>query len=463
MDQVKSILEAAGQEQLLVGADTLTADQQAAFIAQIKEIDFTYVSNIFTKSMEAPQTLQPAQPVDDVLALAGRSSEDSQRWYNAGLDEIAQGKVAILLLAGGQGTRLGSYAPKGCYDIGLPSNKSLFHLQAERVLKLQKLAAEKASGGAVTHLLKWYIMTSKATDAATQQYFVENNYFGLKPEQVGFFQQGMLPALTPEGKIVLEAPGKPAMAPDGNGGLYMGLSNAGILRDMAQNGIEALECYCVDNALARLGDPTFIGYCRERNAQVGARVVARAGPEEKVGVFARRGSGLEVVEYSEMDPEEASAVNPDTGILRYNWANICMHYFERTWLESVAGSLAQGGRYHIAKKQIPSVDGKVSGIKLELFIFDTFPSAERTALWEVKRDEEFAPVKNAPGSATDSPDTARAAVLALHKRWVEAAGGTVGPEGVEVSPLVSYNGEGLEGLVAGQSFLATKDDRLQSV
>lgn len=182
----------------------------------------------------------------------------------------------------------------------------------------------------------------------------------------------------------------------------------------------------------------FLMYC------AAARVVAKAYPEEKVGVFARRGGRLEVVEYSELDPVEACAVEPDSGILRYNWSNVCLHYFERRWLDGVAGRLAEEGRYHVAHKQIPSVDGKVPGVKLELFIFDTFPMADHTALLEVRRDEEFAPVKNAPGSKADSPDTARQGILALHRRWIEAAGGAVDGDTVEVSPLVSYAGEGLE-------------------
>ena len=170
-----------------------------------------------------------------------------------------------------------------------------------------------------------------------------------------------------------------------------------------------------------------------------------------------------MVEYSELDPAEAAAVDPATGRLRYGWSNVCLHYFERRWLEAVAGRLSGEGRYHLARKQIPSLGGKVAGVKLELFIFDAFPWAEHTALLEVARAEEFAPVKNAPGSATDSPDTARAAILALHRRWVEEAGGAVEGEaeaGVEVSPLVSYAGEGLES-VKGRTVRQRCDPHLQ--
>ncbi|KXZ54652.1 hypothetical protein GPECTOR_4g718 [Gonium pectorale] len=404
--------------------------------------------------------------------------EQEVEWTQHGFRLIAEGRVAVLLLAGGQGTRLGSSAPKGCYDIQLPSHKSLFQLQAERLLRLQQLAAEAmGTAAAAVKPLQWYIMTSAFTHAETIAHFEAGGYFGLQPGQVHFFQQGFLPCLTEEGalgrgKLILEARGSLAKAPDGNGGVYLSLARSGALDAMAAAGVECLDCYCVDNALARLGDPRFVGYCH-------------GGARADVGVFARRRVGepaateqpspsssspslgpLAVLEYSELDPSLASAANPATGQLYYNWSNICMHYFSVAWLRRVADSLLGGGGtpYHVARKRIPSVSGPVPGIKLELFIFDTFAMAagERTALVEVERSEEFAPVKNAPGSATDSPDTARAAVLALHAGWVRAAGGAVAAaEGVEVSPLVSYGGEGLAALVAGKTYDSSLVPELQ--
>jgi len=164
-----------------------------------------------------------------------------------------------------------------------------------------------------------------------------------------------------------------------------------------------------------------------------------------VGVFAQRKGKLQVVEYSELDPVEASSFDPETGILRYNWSNICLHYFQVQWLRRVSKHLVSGGTYHIAKKKIPAIDGPVPGIKLELFIFDTFPETHHWGLMEVVRVEEFAPVKNAPGSSNDSPDTARQAVMTLHRKWIESQGGVVdGEVGIEISPLLSYAGENLE-------------------
>lgn len=459
MEALKNLLETHGQEHLLDGYSALMPEERSQLAANLQAIDYAHVNRAFKASItEASAPTIPPEPVKNVVTLSDTSSEDTERWRDTGLNMIADGQLGILLLAGGQGTRLGSSQPKGCYNIGLPSRKSLFQFQAERLLRLEQLAAEHAFGSAtdIRHPIPWYIMTSGPTDAETRRHFAENAYFGLKQKQIFFFQQGVLPAMTENGKVILQTATQPALSPDGNGGVYPALAAGGVLADMAAKGVKALDCYCVDNALARLGDPVFVGMCVERGVECGARVVAKCGPEEKVGVFAERNGFLEVVEYSELDPAQAHAVDEDdkqSGRLKYNWANICMHYFDAAWLQRMADDLAASPKYHIAHKKIPSRDGPVVGIKLELFIFDAFPKAKTVALMEVSRDDQFAPVKNAPGSETDSPDTARAAIMKLHRRWVEAAGGMVqAPNGVEVAPLVSYAGEGLETICQGKTF-----------
>lgn len=442
--------------------------------------------------------------------------EDAARWRALGLRAIAQGRVGALLLAGGQGTRLGSDAPKGCYDIGLPSRKSLFQLHAERLLKLERLAAaalagEAGAGGLVGDLscsaesrpapesapIRFWIMTSEATDAATRAFFEEHAFFGLRPAQVSFLSQGALPALDERGRAILASPGRLALSPNGNGGIYTALRASGALREMVASGVEALDCWPVDNALAQPLSPEWVGRCLERRADVGCRVLARRGPDEKVGVAALvKGSGaagderrLAIVEYSELSPERAARVDAATGKLVFNWANACLHFFSRAWLERATDYISRGAEragaaseragaaseragaafgqpppltFHVARKTIPSVHGPVPGIKLELFIFDPFFLAQAPCMVEVERGREFAPVKNAPGSGVDCPETARAAVLTQHRAWIEAAGGVVeAADGVEVSPLVSLAGEGLESICRGQIFTHALDPRLQ--
>lgn len=272
--QLKERIDQAGQSHLLDGWDSLKGDQRSFFQAQLETIDFQYVNKIFKSSISSSNdAARPSEPVNDVMTLTASSDEQRQSWRTIGLKMIAEGKLGALLLAGGQGTRLGSSDPKGCYDIGLPSHKSLFQLQAERILKIQQLAREKHPQQH-DKPLRWYIMTSHATDELTKAFFHKHNYFGLQQHQIFFFSQGMLPALTEDGKIILESPGKVAMAPDGNGGLYMALQSSGALSDMEAHGVEAVDCFSVDNALVRVGDPVFAGFCKERGVECGTLVAA---------------------------------------------------------------------------------------------------------------------------------------------------------------------------------------------
>ncbi|CAD7695241.1 unnamed protein product [Ostreobium quekettii] len=452
MDAVRG----AGQGHLVEDWGELSLAERTELRADLEAMDVDHAKAIFEASISGSEPSKgQVEAVKDVLQIKDLKPELKATWRHLGCKVISEGKMAIVLLAGGQGTRLGSSQPKGCYDVGLPSHKSLFQIQAERILKLQRLAAEATSGpGAeVTKPLFWYIMTSSATHDDTVAFFARNDFFGVKPTQVTFFQQGTLPCFTEDGKIIMETKSKVAKSPNGNGGVYLALSTSGALRHMREHGVECVDCYSVDNLLVRIGDPVFIGYCWEKGAECGSRVVAKAHPREKVGVFARRNGALGVVEYSEMDERVATSVDPATGQLNFNWGNICMHFFTLPFLEKAWQSLEDGALYHVAKKTIAGKDGPTQGIKLEAFIFDPFPLASKQALFEVVRAEHFAPVKNARGSPADSPDTARALLLSLHKRWVESAGGTVTcSPGVEVSPLLSYSGEGLEEICQGELF-----------
>ena len=375
------------------------------------------------------------------------------------------------------------------YDIGLPSHRSLFQvrllvhslhpsirspsprrrppqLQAERLLALQRLAGAPAGGGGG---IPWYIMTSAATRQATERFFGAHSNWGIQAGDIQFFDQGCLPCLDPgTGAMLMAAPHQVATAPDGNGGLYPALRASGALADMARRGVECVYVYCVDNALVSVGDPDLVGFCRLHGASAGAKVVSKAHPREPVGVFCRDGAthAVKVVEYSELPPDVADAGT-------FNAANIALHYFSLPFLASCCGDVpaaTTGGggphasavlKHHAALKKVaclpldpaapdamvPVVPEKPNALKLEAFIFDVYPLAPpaEVALLEGVRTDDFAPVKNAPGSASDSPDTARELVCAQARRWAQGAGVQVAGTGLfEVSPLVSYAGEGLE-------------------
>ncbi|KAK6916994.1 UDPGP family [Dillenia turbinata] len=461
-----------GQEDAFALWDELSPEERELLVHDIESLDLPRVDRIIRRSLGSQglsaATIEPV-PESSVSKFEDRTLEERERLWKIGLKAISEGRLAVLLLSGGQGTRLGSSDPKGCFNIGLPSGKSLFQLQAERILCIQRLAAQAVNEGSAGFVqIHWYIMTSPFTDEATRKYFESHKYFGLEADQVTFFQQGTIPCVSKDGRFIMETPYRVSKSPDGNGGVYAALKYSKLLEDMATRGIRYIDCYGVDNALVRVADPCFLGYFIDKGVAAAAKV---AYPQEKVGVFVRRGKGgpLSVVEYSELDPSLASAINQETGRLRFCWSNVCLHMFTLDFLNQVANGLEKDSTYHVAEKKIPSIHGYTMGFKLEQFIFDAFTYAPSTALFEVLREEEFAPVKNANGSNYDTPDSARLLVLRLHTRWVVAAGGFLTHSvplyatGVEVSPLCSYAGENLEAICRGRTFHAPCEIKMAAV
>ncbi|BGP14527.1 hypothetical protein JCM10213_005184 [Rhodosporidiobolus nylandii] len=481
VQKLRSTWEQAGQGHVFTFWDKLSSDEQATLFRQLQSINPVRVNTIHAAALKAEKdaaastsddiTPPPADTTDSAIGNEAQAKE----WNAVGLQAVRDGKVGVLLMAGGQGTRLGSSAPKGCYDIGLPSHKSLFQLQAERIKRLEVVAgASKA--------VPWYIMTSGPTRKPTEDFFAQNGYFGLEKENVVFFEQGILPCLTDDGKIFLDTPSSVAVAPDGNGGLYAALkaplspsSSVSVLSDLSSRGIEYLHAYCVDNCLVRVADPVFLGSCISRKADCGAKVVKKTAASESVGVVAQKAGKFAVVEYSEIS-KEMSERQDSNGDLAFRAANIANHFYTRAFLEEVANFDETRMPFHIARKKIPHVDlasgesskpSKPNGMKLEQFVFDVFPFVEQFALLEAERSQEFSPLKNAPGTGSDDPETSRRDLLAENKRWLEAAGATV-EQGVEIelSPLVSYAGEGLEaaaGLTLKKSGIVDKVEDLKAL
>lgn len=476
LEELKEKYTKARQEQVFAFYDTLSVPEKAALYEQLSSFDPDHINKITDRALNPPKAqntdkesgLEPL-PESATASILDSKTENIGKWYESGLDLIAENKVGVVLMAGGQGTRLGSTAPKGCFNIGLPSEKSLFQIQAERIRKVERLAHKKAGHSADKKVVvPWYVMTSGPTRGPTENYFQEHNYFGLEKENVIIFEQGVLPCISNDGKILLESKGKVAVAPDGNGGIYQALVTSPVMQDMRKRGIQHIHAYCVDNCLVKVADPVFIGFSASKDVDIATKVVRKRNATEPVGLILLKNGKPDVVEYSEIDEETAEAKDPkQPDVLKFRAANIVNHYYSFRFLESIP-DWAHKLPHHIARKKIPYVDTekgttikpeKPNGIKLEQFVFDVFPMLEldKFACMEVRREDEFSPLKNAKGTGVDDPDTSKKDIMDQGKRWVQAAGATVVSEGdadgVEVSPLISYGGEGLEKL-KGKSITA---------
>ncbi|XP_023166268.1 UDP-N-acetylhexosamine pyrophosphorylase [Drosophila hydei] len=451
------------QEHLLKFWDELTPDKRLQLERDLAKLDFDEIKPNWeraTISMNAngiklDGRMQP-MPDEQILSIARTTPDKLNAYREKGLEQIAKGYVAVLLMAGGQGTRLGFDQPKGMYDVGLQSHKTLFRIQAERIQRLEQLA-EEACGQ--RGCIVWYIMTSEHTMQPTQNYLEANNYFGLREENVVLFEQGSLPCFDYDGRIILDEKHRVSRSPDGNGGIYRAMQRAGVLDDMERRGILYVHAHSVDNILIKVADPIFIGYCVQEQADCAAKVVEKSSPNEAVGVVAIVDNKYQVVEYSEISPKTAEMRNAD-GRLTYSAGNICNHFFTVAFLRKIGNSYERKLKLHVAKKKIPFVDNagnrltpnQPNGIKIEKFVFDVFEFAEKFVAMEVPRDEEFSALKNADSAGKDCPSTARDDLHRLHRKYIENAGGTVHGDICEISPFVSYAGENLEELVAGKSF-----------
>lgn len=462
LEELREKYVEAKQDHVFTFYDSLGGAERGLLYESLSRFDPQHINEITEKALNAPPpskdvTLEPLPEASTASVL--QSDQDRLLVWNArGLELISKNQVAVVLMAGGQGTRLGSSAPKGCYNIDLPSQKSLFQIQAERIFRLQELA--KKVHDVKSAVIPWYVMTSGPTRQPTAKFFEENSYFGLEKGNVIIFEQGVLPCVSNDGKILLDSKYQVSVAPDGNGGIYKALVTSPAMTDMRKRGIQHVHAYCVDNCLVRVADPVFVGFAASKDADIATKVVRKRSANEPVGLIVLKDGRPDVVEYSEIDKDTAEAKDgTHADLLKFRAANIVNHYYSYRFLESIP-RWAHLLPHHIARKKIPHVDlgtgekvkpEKPNGIKLEQFVFDVFPRLEldRFACLEVRREDEFSPLKNAKGTGEDDPDTSRADILQQGRRFVEAAGATVESEtadktGVEVSPLISYAGEDLE-------------------
>lgn len=373
-----------------------TTEQNEKLTKRLEEIDFSVLEHIERKETVNERGVFAPLDAVEVSEIEARGAE----FKELGLKAIREGKVGAVLLAGGQGTRLGLDRPKGTLNIGVAKELYLF----EQLLRNLMDVTDEA--GVYVPL---YIMTSNINNADTTAFFEEHDYFGYPKDYVKFFVQEMVPACDYEGRIYMESQTEVAMSPNGNGGWFSSMVNAGLLSDIKERGIEWINVFAVDNCLQRIADPMFVGTTIAYGCESGAKVVRKAAPDERVGVLCTEDGKPSIAEYYEMTEEMATA-RKENGDLKYGFGVILNYLFSEKKLEQIADARMP---IHVVEKKIPymDVDGtfvkpeQPNGYKFETLVLDMVHMMDDCIPYEVVREREFAPIKNLHG--VDSLDSAR--------------------------------------------------------
>jgi len=399
LEEVKKLLKENHQEHIIAYLDK--CNNKEALIDQLSRFDFNQLKALY-ETTKNPVEIEESQiepikyvdknklPKEEVIALE-----------EAGKEVIRNGNYAVITMAGGQGTRLGHKGPKGTFLVDVePEPKYIFQILAESLIR------ENHQYGVT---IPWYIMTSEENNDETVKFFEEHEYFGYPKESVTFFLQGKLPIMNTEGELLINKDGLIREASDGNGSIYASLARTGALEKMKKQNIKWAFVGVVDNILLNMVDPSLIGLCIKDGNQIASRTVTKINPQERVGVFCKKKGHPAVIEYSEI-PEDMAEEVDEEGELLYGEANTVSMLYSMEALEKASKIQLQ---YHIAIKKMAYFDKdgnwiepeKPNAYKFETFMFDVFEAFDDISILRSKREDNFAPIKNAQGA--DSPETAR--------------------------------------------------------
>ncbi|MBQ8526869.1 MAG: UDPGP type 1 family protein [Lachnospiraceae bacterium] len=396
-EQAMQKLTNIGQQHLLNYYNELTEKEQKDLLHQIEETDFSVIRFLDTRKDGLERgKIEPlkAMQLEEIMSKEKQLTEK-------GLEAIRGGRVGAVLLAGGMGTRLGSDAPKGVYNIGVTKDLYIFECLVRNLMRVTEQAGNP---------IYLFVMTSDKNHDTTVAFFKEHAYFGYPEEFIRFFKQEMAPAVDYGGKVYLEEKGKISTSPNGNGGWFVSMDRSGILDIVHSTGIEWLNVFAVDNVLQNIADPAFVGACEESGCMVGAKVVRKANPDEKVGVMCLEDGKPSIVEYYELT-DEMRHQKDENGDYAYNFGVILNYLFRVSELERI---MSHELPLHVVEKKIAYVDAdgnpmkpdEPNGYKFEQLVLDMIHDMETCLPYEVVREKEFAPIKNKEG--VDSVETARA-------------------------------------------------------
>lgn len=421
-------LRAFGQEHLLFGLPRLTEAARQSFFDELRSLDWTRLQTEHRRALD--RTTIPSLERIDIIPKATPLASESRQLGEAAL---ARGEVAVVLVAGGRGSRLGFDRPKGLYPIGPLSGSSLFQIHCEKIRARQ-----------IRHRgrLPLLIMTSDATHDETVSFFQERRYFGLPPHDVHFFRQGTLPVLAlHEFRLLLNEPGQLRRTPNGHGGVLPALHDSGLLEALYQQGVRYLYYFQVDNPLVHVADPIFLGEHIRTRSEASSKVVPKAKPTDKLGNLVLVDGRCTIIEYHEPDAQQVWATK--NGRYLFLDGSPAIHIFSVDFLRRLVANRFQLP-WHFARKKVDHLDEqgqrvmpeRENALQLETFIFDILPQAERWLAMETTHEDEFAPLKNGEHDPVDNPTTVRRAISERARRWLLSAGVQV--EGTaEISPLVA--------------------------
>ena len=395
MSNIKDLLSKYNQQHLLKYENELSEKEKDTLHSQINNIDWDFLSSLNTNTDDSHSVIEPIPALSINEIKANESS-----YKKIGLDAIKDGKLALLLLAGGQGTRLGHDKPKGTYNMGITKELSIFQLLIEHTMDVVNEA------GCFIHL---YIMTSDINYDATTEFFRNHNYFGYNPDYIHFFIQELNPATDFNGKVLMNSKSSIALSPNGNGGWFSSMNKAGLLKDIFASNIEWINVFAVDNVLQRIGDPVFLGATIASNKSSGAKVVYKAAPDEKVGAICKQNGKPHIIEYYELSEDMMYQKNSDD-TLAYGYGVILNYLFPISTLKK---TLDIKMPLHVVKKAVPFINdngelikpAEPNGFKFETLALDLIHEMDDCLVFEVDRSKEFAPVKNKTG--VDSVDSGR--------------------------------------------------------
>ncbi|MDP6129616.1 MAG: UTP--glucose-1-phosphate uridylyltransferase [Planctomycetota bacterium] len=407
--EITDALQSRGLEAVLEPAKKLGEDAVAELARELSSLNWDALDRQLhaLSLVPSPKTGELTPP--PLAPPSTIPSEETQKATQVGWEALNTGRVALCTVAGGQASRLGFDGPKGAFPLGPVTGTSLFQGMAGQVALLRK-----RTGVAIP----WIIQTGPENHKDTIQFFSRRSFFGLGSSSVRFVCQGTLPALSPEGKLLLSSPTKLFRNPDGHGGFYAALLKTGTFDWLRKQGVDTL-FYCqVDNPLVRMGDPAFLGHHLSSNAKMSIKVIEKTDPEEKVGLVVLVDQVPSCIEYSDLSPELAREVADDGG-LKFRAGNLAIHAFDLDFAESCA---TQPLELHLARKKLLALDGGMEasvrdGVKFETFVFDALPRAGTVVVQMCEREEEFAPVKNRTGQ--DSIATSRQALDARNRKWLQ--------------------------------------------